>query len=101
MWVVACTPLRLKAFAVSASIAARTTGAYSGLQPAITILIASTSRVRPPYRGGTLHSTRSGVAAQRLDDSVDLRAGRRHHRQPVGPSLLEIPFDEARARWDP
>ena len=60
MCVVACTPLRLKALAVSASIAARTTGAYSGLQPAITMLIASTSRVRLPWRGGTLHSTKSG-----------------------------------------
>ena len=60
MWVVACTPLRLNAFAVSASIAARTTGAYSGLHPAITMLIASTSRLRLPCRGGTLHSTKSG-----------------------------------------
>ena len=33
MWVVACTPFRLKAFSASARIAARTTGAYSGLQP--------------------------------------------------------------------
>ena len=36
MCVVACTPFRLKAGSVSASSAARTTGAYSGLQPAIT-----------------------------------------------------------------
>ena len=48
MCVVACTPLRLKALAVSASIAARITGAWSGLHPAITMLTASTSRVRPP-----------------------------------------------------
>ena len=60
MCVVACTPFRLNAFAVSANIAARTTGAYSGLQPAITMLIASTSRVRLPCLGGTLHSTRCG-----------------------------------------
>ena len=60
MCVVACTPLRLKAGAASANSAARTTGAYSALQPAITRLIASTSRVRPPWRGGTRHSTKSG-----------------------------------------
>src|SRR4051794_4728292 len=60
MCVVACTPFRLKAGCASASNAARTTGAYSGLQPAITRLIANTSRVRPPWRGGILHSTRSG-----------------------------------------
>ena len=60
MCVVACTPFRLKAGIVSASSAARTTGAYSGLHPAMTRLIASTSRVRLPRRGGTRHSTRSG-----------------------------------------
>jgi hypothetical protein len=48
MCVVACTPFKLKALAVSARIAARTDGAYSGLQPAITMLIASTARVRLP-----------------------------------------------------
>jgi hypothetical protein len=48
MCVVAWTPFKLKASAVSASIAARTTGAYSGLQPAITMLIARTSRDRLP-----------------------------------------------------
>ena len=56
MWVVACTPCRLKAADVSASIAARTTGAYSGRHPAITMLTASTWRVSPPQRGGTRHS---------------------------------------------
>jgi len=60
IWVVAWTPFRLKAFAVNASIAARTTGAYWALQPAMTMLIASTSRVKLPYRGGTLHSTSCG-----------------------------------------
>ena len=60
MWVVACTPFRLNAVSHSASIAARTTGAYSGLQPAITMLTASTSRVRPPQRGGTRASTFCG-----------------------------------------
>src|SRR5690348_16710779 len=60
IWVVTCTPFRLNAGWVSASSAARTTGAYSGLQPAITKLIASTSRVRLPCRGGILHSTSSG-----------------------------------------
>src|SRR5205085_1955767 len=58
--VVACTPFRLKAGCASASNAARTTGAYSGLQPAITRLIANTSRLKVPCRGGILHSTSSG-----------------------------------------
>src|SRR5204862_4712975 len=60
MCVVACTPLRLKAGWLSASNAARTTGAYSGLQPAMTRLIANTSRLKVPCRGGILHSTSSG-----------------------------------------
>ena len=59
MWVVACTPFRLKWGSQSASIAARTTGAYSALHPAITMLIARTSLVRLPQRGGTRHSMRS------------------------------------------
>src|SRR5574341_768792 len=60
MCVVACTPFRLKAGSHKASMAARTTGAYSGLQPARTMLIASTSRVRPPQRGGTRASSFCG-----------------------------------------
>ena len=60
MCVVACTPFRLKRVSHSASIAASTTGAYSGRQPAITMLIASTSRVRLPQRGGTRASRRPG-----------------------------------------
>lgn len=58
MWVVACTPFRLKRVSHSASIAASTTGAYSGRQPAITMLIANASRVRLPQRGGTRLSRR-------------------------------------------
>ncbi len=57
MWVVACTPCRLKAGEQSASMAARTTRAYSGRHPAITMLIASTSRLSVPQRGGTRAST--------------------------------------------
>ncbi len=53
MCVVACTPFRLKRVSHKASSAASTTGAYSGRQPAITMLMASTSRVRLPQRGGT------------------------------------------------
>ena len=53
MCVVACTPLRLNGASHNASIAASITGAYSGRQPAITMLTASTSRVRLPQRGGT------------------------------------------------
>src|SRR5262245_59489356 len=60
MWVVACTPLRLNGWSVRASMAARTTGAYSGLQPAMTMLMARTSRVSAPQRGAALHSTKSG-----------------------------------------
>ena len=58
--VVACTPFRLNAGSVSASIAARTTGAYSGRHPAMTMLIASTSRVSSPQRGATRPSTKDG-----------------------------------------
>ena len=60
MWVVACTPCRLNGPLARASSAARTTGAYSGRQPASTRLTASTSRVRLPQRGGTRASRRSG-----------------------------------------
>jgi hypothetical protein len=60
MWVVACTPFRLNRASHSASIAASTTGAYSARQPAITILIASTSQVRLPQRGGTRAIRRAG-----------------------------------------
>src|SRR5438046_6898231 len=51
--VVACTPLRLNGGSVRANRAARTTGAKSGLQPAITMLMAKTSRVSAPQRGAT------------------------------------------------
>src|SRR3984957_18119424 len=52
--VVAWTPFKLNAWSVSVFIAARTTGAYLGLHPAMT------SRVSTPQRGATLHSTMSG-----------------------------------------
>src|SRR5271166_5310251 len=56
---------RLKALAVSASSAARTTDAYPALQPAITMLIASTSRERLPCRGGTLQQNAGPRRAHR------------------------------------
>ena len=58
--VVAWTPFKLNFLSVKASIAARTTGAYSALHPAIIILTANTPRLKPPHLGGTLHSTKSG-----------------------------------------
>ena len=53
-------PFKLNLLSVKASIAARTTGAYSALHPAIIILTANTPRLKPPHLGGTLHSTKSG-----------------------------------------
>ena len=94
MCVVACTPFRLKRASHKASSAASTTGAYSGRQPAITMLIASTSRVRLPQRGGTRLDEPSGVAAQRRHDCRDLLRRRRHERKAVGLALLVVPLDE-------
>jgi hypothetical protein len=58
--------------------------------------MTSTSRIRLPSRGGTLPLDEVRPTAQRLDNRVDLLTRRRHNRQPVRPSLLEIPFDEVR-----
>src|ERR1700722_8933100 len=92
-WVVACTPLRLNARSVSASIAARTIGAYSGRQPAITMLIASISRVSAPQRGATLHSTNCGSPPSAATTaSIFSWVG----GKSVRPSAFVVKFDEIR-----
>ena len=59
-WVVACTESRLKSGSASASMAARTTGKYSGRQPAMTALAAMRSTVASPWRGGSTPITSRG-----------------------------------------
>ena len=55
--VVACMPWRLNAGSATASVAAISTGRYSGSQPAITQLIAMRSTVAAPYPGATFATT--------------------------------------------
>ena len=57
--VLVATVLTLKAGSSTASIAVTTTGKYSGLQPAITALIATISALTVLRRAGTLPSTSS------------------------------------------
>ena len=56
-YVVASTPWRLNASVHEASTAARTTGRYDGLQPAMTALIATFSTVAGARFGGTNATT--------------------------------------------
>src|SRR5262247_326602 len=86
--VVASTPWMLKASVQAASTAAITTGRYSGLQPAITALIATFSTVQGARSGGTtattssaarvvpssIASTRSGVGGTSGSPSLQPRA---------------------------
>ena len=58
------------------------------------MLIASTSRVRLPQRGGTRLDEARRVPAQRGDDCSDLLRRRRHERKAVGIAPLVIPLDE-------
>ena len=55
--VVAWMPCRLKAGSAIASVAAISTGRYSGSQPAMTALIAMRSTVAAPYAGATIRAT--------------------------------------------
>ena len=59
-YVVASTPCRLKASVHAASTAAITTGRYSGLQPAMTALMATFSTVAGARFGGTSATTSPG-----------------------------------------
>ena len=58
----------LKASVQAASTAARITGRYSGLEPAITALIATFSTVQGARSGGTTATTSSG--ARRVPSSI-------------------------------
>ena len=58
--VVAWIESRLKAGSASASMAARSTGKYSGRQPAITAFTAIRSTVASPCRGGRTPTTSRG-----------------------------------------
>src|SRR4051794_29619763 len=58
--VVASTPCMENAGSSTASTAASTTGKYSGLQPAITALIATFSTVSTPELGGQMPTTSFG-----------------------------------------
>ena len=58
--VVVCTPLRLKSSSTIVSIAATTIGTTSGLQPAITQLMAIVSMVATPSRGWITPITSAG-----------------------------------------
>ncbi|MCY1541689.1 hypothetical protein D9M68_773900 [compost metagenome] len=84
--VVACTPLRLKAWSVMAFTPASTTGAYSALQPAITMLMARTSRVSSPQRGATRASTKSASPPSRATiSSIFSRVGGTTGKPSVKP----------------
>src|SRR5688572_21558841 len=67
-WVVDCTANRLKAGSSTASTAVSTTGKYSGAQPAITALMARTSTVATPWRGGMSPSSSAGDRS--VQDSI-------------------------------
>src|SRR3954469_19936935 len=62
-WVVTAWPLRLNAGSSAAATAARTTGKYSGRQPASTAHAATRSSVASPMPGGTSPSDRCGSRA--------------------------------------
>jgi len=61
--VVAWTESRLNSGSASASMAASTTGKYSGRQPAITALAAIFSIVASPWRGGRMPTISRGSRA--------------------------------------
>ena len=65
---------------------------YSGLQPAITALIATFSTAQGARLGGMRPTISSGCAraAQHAQDAL---VGRRHDRQAVAPAALEAGFD--------
>ena len=88
---VASSPCMLNSSEQAASTAASTTGRYSGLQPAITALIATFSTVTSFRSGGTIATT-SPVASRAVEHAQHPGLGRRHDRQPVGPAAIEGRF---------
>ena len=78
---------------------------YSGLQPAITALIATFSTVQGDEVGRDQADDLVGLALGAAQHAQDALVGRRHDRQPVAPAALEagldriVPFaDRDRAR---
>ena len=79
MCVVACTPFRLKAGALRASIAARTTGAYAGRAAGHhQVDREHPARQVAPARGDAALD-QVGLAAERPEHCDELLRGRRHH----------------------
>ena len=87
--VVASTPWMLNSSVQTASIAAITHGRYSGLQPAITALIAIFSTVTSTRSGGTTATMSSGGSRRALEHPQHPLLGRRHDRQAVGEPAIE------------
>ena len=73
--VLVSTVCRLNAASNIASSAATTTGKYSGLQPAITALIAAFSSVTPRPRAGRKPISSSGSVAPTSSSIASTRAG--------------------------
>ena len=91
--VVHTTPCIVASGSSAASSAARTTGMYSGLQPARTALMATFSTVIGARLGGTRPITSSGLRRGAFEHAHDARVGRRHDGQAVGPAAVEAGFD--------
>ena len=87
--VVASRPWMLNSSVHAASTAASTTGRYSGLQPAITALIATFSTVHSTRSGGTTATTSSGARVVPVEHPQHACLGRRHDGQAVGPAPVE------------
>ena len=73
----------------AASTTARTTGMYSGLQPAITALIATFSTVHGALFGGIASDHLLRVASRAPEHAQHPHRRRRDHRQPVAPAARE------------
>ena len=87
--VVQSRPCSTNSGSSAASSTPSTTGMYSGLQPAITALIATFSTVQGARLGGISPTTSSGLRVGAAQHAQDALVGRRHDRQAVGPAALE------------
>ena len=67
----------------AASTAARTTGRYSGLQPAMTALIATFSMVHGTLSGGMMPMNSAGERVVPVEHVDNALFGRRHKRQAI------------------
>ena len=78
--------MQLGSYSNSARIVAKTTGKYSGKQPAITALAAACSAVKRAAAHWHLPQTQSpGAEPDVLQHRRHLLNSRRRHRQPIGP----------------